>query len=64
MAVNNLSLAQKLLVLLVANILSFDLLPALDLVQRADDAAELLLLEVDLAERVATLAKRALQAGL
>ena len=64
MAVDDLGLAEELLVLLVADVFTLDLLPALDLVQRADDAAELLLLEVDLAERVATLAKRALQAGL
>ena len=64
MAVDYLGLAEELLVLLVADVFTLDLLPALDLVQRVDDAAELLLLEVDLAERVATLAKRALQAGL
>ena len=57
MAVDYLGLTEELLVLLVAYVFTLNLLPTLDLVQRADDAAELLLLEVDLAERVATLAK-------
>ena len=45
--VNDDGLAQKLFVLLIANVLSFDLLPAFDFIHRTDDSEEFVLLELD-----------------
>ena len=64
MAVYYLSLAQKLLILLVSHVFAFDFLPALDFVEVADDATELVFFEVRLFERVSALAKRSLQTCL
>ena len=50
MAVYGLCLDAELLVLLITDVLTLNLLPALDVVEGADDAAEFTLLEVNLPE--------------
>ena len=53
--IDDLGLAQELFVLAVADVFALDFLPALDFVHRTNDAAELVLLKVNLLERVAAL---------
>ena len=55
MPIDDLGLAQELFVLAVADVFALDFLPALDFVHRTNDAAELVLLKVNLLERVAAL---------
>ena len=50
MAGYGLCLNAELLVLLITDVLTLNLLPALDFVEGADDAAEFTLLEVNLPE--------------
>lgn len=64
MAVYGLCLNAELFVLLITDVLALNLLPALDFVEGADNAAEFTLLEVDLPERVAAFAQRPLEACL
>ena len=64
MAVNNLCFAEKLLILLVSDVFALNFLPALNLVEGADDAAELVFFEVGLLKRVAALSERSLQSCL
>ena len=48
--VDNLRLSQKLLILAVSYVFTLDLLPALNLIHRTDDATKLVFLELDLLE--------------
>ena len=56
-AVYGLCLDAELFVLLITDVLALDLLPAFNLVEGADNAAEFALLEVNLPERVAAFAQ-------
>ena len=60
MLVDQLSLLKQLLVLLIADVLPLNLLPALDFVKGGDDASELILFEVNLLQRGGAFAKGAL----
>ena len=64
MFVDDLCFFQELLVLLVAHIFAFDLLPALDLVHRANNTQELILFEGHLLKRGAALSEGSLKTSL
>ena len=63
-AVYALGFGHQLLVLLLTHVLFLDLQPALDFVQRADDATELIFLKRRLPQRGTALAQRSLKTGL